>query len=122
MKDTRIRKNLHPKDIEDSKRTKFSNAFFSMTNGEKSIFCGVLKKTKIPDGSASKIFRCVHLDERKVPNYKTYDAHLMLHYSFPILIKSILPDHVAIPLILLSSLFHHLCEKVIKLEQLDFLE
>ncbi|KAK6773803.1 hypothetical protein RDI58_029041 [Solanum bulbocastanum] len=57
LKDMEIRKNLHPKDTEDSKRTKFAKACFSMTNGEKSIFCGVLKTTKLPDGSASNISR-----------------------------------------------------------------
>ncbi|KAH0688879.1 hypothetical protein KY289_016237 [Solanum tuberosum] len=55
LKDMGIRKNLHPKDTKDSKRTKFAKACFSMTNGEKSIFCGVLKTTKLPDGSASNI-------------------------------------------------------------------
>ena len=122
LKDMGIRKNLHPQDTEDSKRTKLTKACFSMTNGEKSIFCGVLKTAKLPDGSASNISRCVHLDERKVSNYKTHDAHFMLHYLLPIPIKSILPDHVAIPLIRLTSFFHRLCQKVITLEELDCLE
>ncbi|WMV37518.1 hypothetical protein MTR67_030903 [Solanum verrucosum] len=103
-----IKKNLHPKDTEDSKGTNFAKAFFSMTNGEKSFFCGVLKTAKLPDGSASNISRCVHLDERKLSNYKTHDDNFMLHYLLPIPIKSILPDHVAILLIRLSSFFHHL--------------
>ncbi|KAK6789627.1 hypothetical protein RDI58_013427 [Solanum bulbocastanum] len=68
LKDMGIRKNLHPKDTEDSKRTKFAKACFSMINGEKSIFYGVLKTAKLPDGSAPNISRCVHLDERKVSN------------------------------------------------------
>ena len=57
LKDMRIWKNLHPKDTEDSKSTKFAKACFSMTNGEKSVFCGVLKTAKLPDGSASNISR-----------------------------------------------------------------
>ena len=122
LKDMGIRKNLHPQDTEDSKRTKLTKACFSMTNGEKSIFCGVLKTAKLPDGSSSNISRWVHLDERKVSNYKTHDAHFMLHYLLPIPIKSILPDHVAIPLIRLSSFFYRLCQKVITLEELDCLE
>ena len=64
----------------------------------------------------------MHLDERKVSNYNTHDAHFILHYLFPILIKRILPDHVAITLIRLSSFFHRLCQKVITLEELDCLE
>ncbi|KAK6789549.1 hypothetical protein RDI58_013349 [Solanum bulbocastanum] len=98
LKDMGIRKNLHPKDTKDSKKTKFAKACFSMTNGEKSIFCGVLKTAKLPDSSASNISRCVHLDERKVSNCKTHDAHFMLHYLLPIPIKSIqflLPSFVS---------------------------
>ena len=93
-----------------------------MTNGEKSIFCGILKTAKLPDSSASNVSRCVKLDKRKVSNYKTHDAHFMLHCLLPIPIKSIIPDHVAIPLIRLSYLFHQLSEKVITLEELDCLE
>ncbi|XP_049362547.1 uncharacterized protein LOC125827267 [Solanum verrucosum] len=122
LKEMGIRKNLHPKDTGDNKRTKFAKACFSMTNGEKSVFCGVLKTAKLPDGSASNISRCVQLDERKLSGYKTHDAHFMLHYLLPIPIKSILPNHLAIPLIRLCSFFQRLCKKVIILEELDCLE
>ncbi|XP_019255072.1 PREDICTED: uncharacterized protein LOC109233652 [Nicotiana attenuata] len=122
LKEMGIRKNLQPKDTKDGKRTKFAKACFSMTNGEKSVFCGVLKTAKLPDGSASNISRCVQLDERKLSGYKTHDAHFMLHYLLPIPVKSILPDHVAIPLIRLSSFFRRLCQKVITMEELDCLE
>ncbi|XP_019233591.1 PREDICTED: uncharacterized protein LOC109214156 [Nicotiana attenuata] len=122
LKEMCIRKNLQPKDTKDGKRTKFAKACFSMTNGEKSVFCGVLKTANLPDGSASNISRCVQLDERKLSGYKTHDAHFMLHYLLPIPVKSILPDHVAIPLIRLSSFFRRLCQKVITMEELDCLE
>ncbi|KAK6782340.1 hypothetical protein RDI58_020136 [Solanum bulbocastanum] len=86
-------------------RTKFAKACFSMTNREKLVFYGVLKTAKLPDGSASNISRCVQLDERKLSGYKTHDAHFILHYLLPMPIKSILPEHVAIPLIRLCSFF-----------------
>ena len=105
LKEMKIRKNIHPKDAGDDKRTKFAKACFSMTNGEKLVFCGVLKTAKLPDGSVSNISRCVQLDERKLSGYKTHDAHFMLHYLLPIPIKSILPDHVTIALIRLCSFF-----------------
>ncbi|KAK6803203.1 hypothetical protein RDI58_000987 [Solanum bulbocastanum] len=57
LKDMGIRKNLPPKDTEDNKRAKFAKVCFSMTNGDKSIFCAVLKIAKLPDGSASNISR-----------------------------------------------------------------
>lgn len=93
-----------------------------MTNGEKLVLCGVLKTTKLPDGSASNISRCMQLDERKLSSYKTHDAHFMLHYLLPIPVKSKLPDHVAIPLIRLSSFFLRLCQIFIIMEQLDCLK
>ena len=79
FKEMGIIKNLHPKDVGDDKRPKFAKACFSMINGEKSVFCGVLKTAKLPDGSASNISRCVQLAERKLSGYKTHDAHFMLH-------------------------------------------
>ncbi|XP_072060383.1 uncharacterized protein [Arachis hypogaea] len=83
-----IRKNPHPKEIRGHRKVKFAKACFSMTKVEKSIFCDVLKKAKLPDGAASNIFRCVNLAERKVSGYKTHDAHFMLHYLLQIPIKS----------------------------------
>ena len=62
------------------------------------------------------------MDERKVSNYETHDALLVLLYLLPIPIKNILPDHVAIPLIHLSSFFHHFCQKVTTLVELNCLE
>ncbi|XP_060215394.1 uncharacterized protein LOC132642147 [Lycium barbarum] len=122
LKEMGIRKNLQPKDTKDGKKIKLAQACYFMTKGERSTFCGVLKNAKLPDGSASNISRCVQPAERKISNYKTHDAHFMLHYLLPIPIKSILPDHVAIPLIRLSSFFRRLCQKVITAEDLGCLE
>ena len=85
-------KNFHPKDRKYSNRTKLAKK--------------CLNTAKRPDGNDCNISRCVHLDEKEVPNYITYDAPFMLHYMFPTPIKCIHPDHVAIPLIHLSSFFH----------------
>ncbi|XP_072080869.1 uncharacterized protein [Arachis hypogaea] len=119
LKEMGIRKNLHPINTKDGKRTKLARACFSMTKGERSIFCGVLKKIKLPDGSASNISRCVQQEERKLYGYKTHEHHFMLHYLLQIPIKSILPDHVAIPLVRLCSFFHQLCQKEISFEEIN---
>jgi hypothetical protein len=117
-----IRKKLHPKDINQGKHVMFAKACFSMTKNEKSIFCGVLKKAKLPDGCASNISRCVQLGERKIVGYKTHDAHIMLHYLLQVAIRSTMPNQVAHPLIRLCSFFRCLCQKVIELKDLDILE
>ncbi|XP_025632772.1 uncharacterized protein [Arachis hypogaea] len=117
-----IRKNLHPKKTNGSKKVKLEKACYSMTNAEKLIFCDVLKTAKLPDGSASNISRCVNLLERRISGYKTHDAHFMLHYLLQIPIKGILPDQVVVPLIRLGSFFHQLCQKSITLQEIDQLE
>lgn len=85
-------------------------------------FCGVLKNGKLPDSSASNLSRYLHLNERKLSNYKAHEAHLILYYLRQIPIKRILPDDVFIPFIRLTSFFRCLCQKEITLEELDCLE
>ena len=62
--DMGIKKNLHPRESNDSKKIVLAKASFSMTTEEKYIFCNVLKGAKLPDSSASNISRCVHVIER----------------------------------------------------------
>ncbi|XP_070010337.1 uncharacterized protein [Nicotiana sylvestris] len=83
---------------------------------------GIRKNLQPKDTKDGKRKKCVQLDERKLSDYKTHDAHFMLHYLLPIPVKSILPDHVSIPLIRLSSFFRRLCQKVITIEELYCLE
>ncbi|KAK8949445.1 hypothetical protein KSP39_PZI005964 [Platanthera zijinensis] len=117
-----IRKKLHLKATSDGKRTQLPKACFSLTKKEKSIFCGVLKNVKFPDGMASNISRCVHVEEGKIFGYKSHDAHIILHFLLQIAIRDVTPNQVAIPLIRLCSFFHCLCQKVIEPKSLDHLE
>ncbi|XP_058784764.1 uncharacterized protein LOC131659614 [Vicia villosa] len=57
-----IRERLHPREIGGG-RSEFEKACFSMTPHEKSIFCGVIKAAKLPDGAASNISKCVQVGE-----------------------------------------------------------
>jgi hypothetical protein len=93
-----------------------------MSPHEKSIFCGVLKDAKLPDGSASNISKCVQVGNKKIFGYKSHDAHFMLHYLLQVPIRSTLPNAVAEPLIRLGSFFRCLCKKVIQEQDLVFLE
>ncbi|XP_058746586.1 uncharacterized protein LOC131619515 [Vicia villosa] len=116
-----IREKLHPREIGGG-RSEFAKACFSMTPHEKSIFCGVIKAAKLPDGTASNISKCVQVGDRKISGYKSHDAHFMLHYLLQIAVRSTMPKEVATPLIRLGSFFRSLCQKVIQVEDLDYLE
>lgn len=117
-----IRKKLHPKETNQGKKLMFAKACFSMTPNEKTTFCGVLKKAKMPDGCVSNISRCVQVPERKIIGYKSHDAHFILHYLLQVAVRSTMSDQVAHPLIRLSSFFRCLCQKVIEVGDLDILE
>ena len=80
------------------------------------------KAAKLPDGSASNILKCVHVNNKKISGYKSHDAHFMLHYLLPVAIRSIMPDTVADPLIRFGSFFHSICQKVIQVQDMDYLE
>ncbi|XP_045802538.1 uncharacterized protein LOC123896162 [Trifolium pratense] len=118
----RIRKNLHLKATSDGKKTQIPKACCSLTKHEKSVFCGVLKIAKLPDGLASNISRCVQVNEGKISGYKSHDAHIILHYLLQVAIRGITPNQVSIPLIRLCSFFRCLCQKVIEVKTLDNLE
>ncbi|XP_058751372.1 uncharacterized protein LOC131624455 [Vicia villosa] len=93
LKEMGIRERLHPREIGGG-RSEFAKACFSMTPHEKSIFCGVIKAAKLPDGTASNISK----------------------------LRSTMPKEVATPLIHLGSFFRSLYQKVIQVEDLDYLE
>ncbi|XP_042437085.1 uncharacterized protein LOC122023056 [Zingiber officinale] len=122
LQDMGIRKKLHPKETNEGKNIMFSKACFSMTPNEKTIFCGVLKKAKIPDGCASNISRCVHVAEKKIYGYKSHDAHFILHYLLQVAVRSTMSNQVSHPLIRLCSFFRCLCQKVIDVGDLNILQ
>lgn len=109
-----IRKKLHPKEINQGKDLMLGKACFSMIEREKTIFCGVLKNAKLPDGWASNISRCVNLDERKVIGYKSHDEHFVLHYLLQVAIIGTLSNKIVHPLIHLCSFFIVYVKKLLK--------
>jgi len=64
----------------------------------------------------------VHVNNNKISGYKSHDAHFMLHYLLPVGIRSTMPDTVADPLIRFGSFFHFICQKVIQVQDMDYLE
>ncbi|CAK8543900.1 unnamed protein product [Lathyrus sativus] len=116
-----IRKKLHPKEIGGG-RAEIAKSCFSMSAREKTIFCGVLKDAKLPDGTASNISKCVQVSNKKVFGYKSHDAHFMLHYLLQVAVRGTMPNAMAEPLIHLGSFFRSLCKKVIREQDLNFLE
>jgi uncharacterized protein DUF4218 len=122
MKEMGIRKELHPLDSGDDRFVLLPKASFSMTKEEKRIFCGVIKKAKLPQGCSSNLVRCVQVKEGKILGYKSHDAHIIMHHLLSVAIIKTLPKHVALPLIRLSAFFRSICNRVINPNDLDRLQ
>ncbi|XP_073219652.1 uncharacterized protein [Cicer arietinum] len=116
LQDMGIRKKLHLKELDQGKKIVFAKACFSMTAKEKTTFCSVLKKAKIPDGCASNISKCVQLAERKVSGYKSHDAHFMLHYLLQVAVRSAMSNQKVIEVADLDILQTEIVETLCQLE------
>ncbi|XP_042472526.1 uncharacterized protein LOC122055220 [Zingiber officinale] len=107
-----IRSALHPIE-KGSGRVYLPPACYSMGKKEKSTFCKVLKKVKVPDGYASNISRCVQMKPAKLIGLKSHDNHILMQQLLPVALRKTLSKSVRNPLIRLCRYFRELCCKVI---------
>ncbi|KAH0653806.1 hypothetical protein KY289_031484 [Solanum tuberosum] len=114
-----IRKELQPVKDCDTGNIHLAKVCFSMKPEEKRLFCTVLKDAKLPKGFASNISSRVQIEEMKVSEYKSHDAHFILHYLLQVAIRKVLPKNVSLVLIRLGNYFRAICRKVIKRSDLE---
>jgi hypothetical protein len=94
-------------------------ALYKLSKDEKEIFCKFLEGVKMPDGFASNIKRCVDVKACKVSGLKTHDYHVILQKLLPLIVRSLLPQDVVIPLIDISRFFNGICSKELVEADLD---
>jgi hypothetical protein len=102
-----IRQDQHPV-IEDDKYTLPATLSY-LDKDEKRSLCQFLQGVKMPDGFFPNLKRCVDDQTCKVFGLKTHDCHIILQKLLPLIIRRILPEDVARPLIELSRFFSALC-------------
>jgi hypothetical protein len=86
-------------------------ALYYLGNDEKTYLCKFLEGVKMPDGYASCLKRLVDVKACKVFGVKTHDCHGIFQKLLPLIVRTILPQEVSIPLIQLSSFFNSICSK-----------
>nr|XP_027071970.1 uncharacterized protein LOC113696785 [Coffea arabica] len=106
------RKELHPIETEPGK-VYLPPSSFAMDKKQKTMFCNVLKKVKVPDGYAANVSRCVRVKPPRISGLKSHDNHILMQQLMPIALRKTLPKSVRYPLIRLSRYFRQLCSKVI---------
>jgi hypothetical protein len=70
-----IRKGQHP--VIKNDKYILPPSMHSLDKEEKILLCKFLEGLKMPDGYATNIRRCVHLNECKVSGLKTHDYHVI---------------------------------------------
>ncbi|XP_027156247.1 uncharacterized protein LOC113757030 [Coffea eugenioides] len=112
LREMGIRKELHPIETEPRK-VYLPPSSFAMDKKQKTMFCNVLKKVKVPDGYAANVSRCVRVKPPRISGLKSHDNHILMQQLMPIALRKTLPKSVRYPLIRLSRYFRQLCSKVI---------
>ncbi|RVW23778.1 hypothetical protein CK203_097575 [Vitis vinifera] len=115
-----IRDQLHP--IQRGNRVILLATCYSLTSNEKKEFCKFFKEVKVPDGYASNISRCVQVNERKIFGLKSHDCRVLMQQLLPLAIGGVLHKNVCAIIVELCSFFKQLCSKVLKTDQLEYLE
>ena len=119
--DMKIRDELAPK-VSDGKRTYLPPACYTLTKKEKLAFCRSLKEINVPDGYSSNIKNLVSIDDLKLQGLKSHDCHVLMQQLLPIVLRSLLPEHVRCALIRLCFFFNKICSAEIDVVLLDQIE
>ncbi|CAN1161920.1 hypothetical protein LINPERHAP2_LOCUS24198 [Linum perenne] len=97
-------------------------ALFTLAKQEIDTLLQTLKSLSFPEGYASNISRCVHLDQRRMFGMKTHDAHILLHEVLPVAVRNVLPKQVAAVVVEFSSCIKALCARVVNNNDLDAIQ
>ena len=84
-------------------------AVYNLTTEQQQALMNWMKELKFPDGYASNIGRCVHVDGRKLSGMKSHDCHVFMQRLLPIAFKELLPTQLWNAITELSLLFRCLC-------------
>ena len=81
-----------------------------------------LKNITVPDGYSSNISRYVDVKQSKLRGLKSHDSHVLMQQLLPLAMRKTLPKEVCSILIDLCSFFKHLCNKILKVDELNQLQ
>lgn len=93
-----------------------------LTKENKHMFLKILKNMIVPDGYSSNIGRCVDVKQSKLGGLKSQYSHVLMEQLLPLVMRKMLPKEVFCILIYLCSFFKHLCNKVVKVNELNQLQ
>ena len=81
-----------------------------------------MNEVKVPDGYASNISQCVQVNERKIFGLKSHDCMFSCNNSFHLQFEEFYIRMFVLLWLKLCSFFKQLCSKVLKTNQLEYIE
>jgi len=67
---------------------------FALNKDQKKALCDWIKKLKFPDGYASNLARCVHVEVDKLHGLKSHDYHIIIERLLPVALRELLPTNI----------------------------
>jgi hypothetical protein len=116
-----IRDDLHPVELEDNQYY-LPPAPYSMSPGEKKLFCRVLKEVKFPDGYAADIRHNVIVKDKKITGLNSHGSHILLQDLLPLAVRRVLPTEVCVVLVRLSNFFKKLYSPILRVSDMQLLQ
>jgi hypothetical protein len=118
--DLQIRPELHPVDSGKGKPY-LPPASYNLSVEERTKICKCLRGVKVPTGFSSNISKLVRMD-LSLFGYNSHDCHVMMTVFLPIAVRALETEHVKVVITRLCCFFNAVSQKVIALEDLDYLK
>lgn len=115
-----IRSKFHP--IEEVGKIIWAKVDYELSNDDKKAVFQWLMNLKVPDGYSANISWGVNATKYSISVMKTLDCHVFLERLIPLVVQELLPRDECDALIEFSYFFRELCAKVLRIEDLEFLE
>lgn len=119
--DLQIRPELHPVDSGKGKPY-LPPASYNLSVEERTKICKCLRGVKVPTGFSSNISRLVRMKDLSLFGYNSHDCHVMMTVFLPIAVRALETEHVKVVITRLCYFFNAVSQKVIALEDLDYLK
>jgi hypothetical protein len=119
--DLQIRTELHPVDSGKGKPY-LPPASYNLSVEERTKICKCLRGVKVPTGFSSNISKLVRMKDLSLFGYNSHDCHVMMTVFLPNAVRALETEHVKVVITRLCYFFNAVSQKVIALEDLDYLK
>ncbi|CAH9080376.1 unnamed protein product [Cuscuta epithymum] len=112
----------HRPSMEMDRDGKYPKAPFVLSNKQREVLCSWVDSLKFPDGFASRLGRCVEMENLKVFGMKSHDCHIFMQRLLPIALREMLPACIWEAITEISLFFRELTRKTARVSVIEKLK